>query len=218
MRKSDVSKNTDRLFSLSNHINAVNETKRPVSVSSAKRKKSKKTSDFLFYFVILSAVLIAFLLSTTTESPRTFFGYSYFQILTSSMQSEIPKGSIVITMRVDENDIHVGDDITYITYDNTIITHRVINVIEDYENSGGRGFQTQGVDNNVPDRDIVYANNVIGKVIFFSPKVGTILNTIKENVWLICISMAGILSVCISTNSNGRTTGKRRKIIKRSKS
>lgn len=163
-----------------------------------KVKKKNPVSDAFFYFLILAAVLIAFLVSSGASGPRDFFGYSYFTILTKSMHSVMPKGSIVITKKVDSSEIQKGDDITYFKSDKSTVTHRVIEVFENYEESGMRGFKTKGVDNNTPDREIVYANNVVGKVVFFSPRLGALLKFIRENIWLVGGMVATLLITFIS--------------------
>jgi len=156
-------------------------------------------SNIVFYLIIIGVVLGAFLLSGDESSPRNVFGYSYFTVLSPSMQREIPKGALVITKHIDPEEIRLGDDITFFKDETTTVTHRVIEIYEDYQETGQPGFRTKGIENPGPDNDIVSAPNVIGVVQFIMPGAGAALAYIKSNFWLvsiICVLLL-LLSVCI---------------------
>jgi signal peptidase len=114
---------------------------------------------------------------------RNVFGYSIYTVLTDSMQREIPQGSLIVVRKTEPEDIQVGDDITFFMDRDTTKTHRVTRVFEDYEGSGERGFETQGLENPLPDPGIVYAANVVGRVIFHAAGVGDALAWIG-NRWV----------------------------------
>jgi len=114
-------------------------------------------------------------------------GYSYFTVLTSSMKDEIPKGSFILVRQTDPRKLGVGDNITFMKDAKTSVTHKIINVYENHENSGGRGFQTKGVNNFEPDKDIVYAKNVVGKVALVLPAAGTAILALRENIYIVFI-------------------------------
>lgn len=163
-------------------------------------KKGNALSNIMFYSIVIIAVAIVFIFTSGNTSPRNFFGYSYFTVLTTSMQSEIPKGSIVITKHVDADSINIGDDITFFKDENTIVTHRVVDIYEDFEGTGQRGFKTQGVDNPSPDNDIVSEQkNIIGVVKLTVPKAGAVLAYIKNNILLVAVMfvLMILISVCI---------------------
>lgn len=80
-------------------------------------------------------------------------------VLTSSMEPEIPVGSLVIINPVPYDDINIGDDITFIRDSNlTLVTHRVIKKDDETQQ-----ITTQGIANNSPDKPTSYVN-VVGKV------------------------------------------------------
>ena len=137
-------------------------------------------SSCLFYGLLLSLVAGAFLLSQGDKKP--ILGYSIMNVLTWSMQSEIPQGSLVIIRDVDPGTIQINDDITYMKDTHTHVTHRVIGITEDFGGSGERGFETQGVDNDTPDFDIVPAENVIGVVKAHIPRVGAWLEWLRGHL------------------------------------
>jgi signal peptidase len=110
------------------------------------------------------------------------------------MQDAIPRGSLIVVKRVESHEIEVGDDITYMRDANSTITHRVVQIYEDYKNSGERGFQTQGVNNAAPDPDVVYAPNVVGVVLFHVPTLGAMLAYLGGNLHIVFIFF-GLLMV-----------------------
>jgi len=149
-------------------------------------------SDALFYLAII-AVIFAAATYGAHGAPRPVAGFSIFTVLTQSMQSELPKGSLILVHHVNPQQLKVGDDITYMRDATTSVTHKVINIYEDYAGSGARGFQTKGVDNADPDPDIVYAGNVVGRVIFHVPAAGFAIEYIVSHVYLVFI----IFGLCI---------------------
>ena len=157
----------------------------------AKRAISRITG-VCFYAVLLAAIAAAFFIGGGGGAPRSLMGYSVMMVLTDSMHSEIPRGSIVAIKRVDPAELQVGDDITYIREDNSTVTHRVIGITENYAGSGLRGFQTQGVDNRSPDPDIVYANNIAGKVEWHGAFIGQAAAFLRAN-WIFTVILAGIV-------------------------
>jgi len=155
------------------------------------RRKSRITGA-VFYTVLVVIVIAVIFLTNAGGAPRHVFGISVFDVLTGSMQSEIPQGSLVIDRYVDPDTLKAGDDITYLFSVNETITHRIAAIYENYDNTGQRGFQTKGVDNDAPDKSIVPAVNVVGKVIFHIPVLGRVLQWINGNIRILLISAAVI--------------------------
>ena len=154
----------------------------------------------LFYVVLIFCIIAVYFFSDSDSSPRNFFGYSYFTVLTTSMQSVIPQGSLIVTKNVNPNQIEIGDDITYLVNHNTTFTHRVVDIYENYQDTGMRGFQTQGVNNPVPDEEIVIAPNIVGVVKFHVTGLGSALTYIKYNLWLIILIFVIFLALIIHFN------------------
>lgn len=150
-------------------------------------------SDILFYSAILLVLMSALLSGQKDGEPRMFMGFSYFIVLTPSMQSEIPKGSFILVHQTNSQELKIGDNITFMRDANTSITHKIVDIYENYENSGARGFQTKGVNNAAPDSDIVYEANVVGKVIFHIPGVGAVISSLKANIYIVFI----IFGLCV---------------------
>ena len=161
---------------LENKINTENKVKKE------KKKPKKIIGEIAFYAFLALIIFAAFLLKSNNGGrPTSFAGYSMFTVLTSSMESEIPKGSLVITKNISPEDLNIGDDITYMANSTTTITHRIIGIIEKYQNTGKRAFQTKGVMNERPDKNLVQASNIVGKVVYHSEILGNIAQYLNEN-------------------------------------
>lgn len=163
---------------------------KPVPVIDKRTRRKRGITGMIFYLVLAVIVVMAIhLTSSTGGAPRSVFGYSAASVLTGSMQSVIPQGSLVIVKHVDPNTLHVGDDVSYMYNADTSVTHRIVAIIENYTKDGQRGFQTQGVENPDPDKDIVSAQNIVGKVIWHVPVVGAVTQFIGAHELLIAVSL-----------------------------
>lgn len=162
-----------------------------------KQRNQKKTvrkvwMDAAYYVVLF--ILIGIIVMTTAnrgKGPKVFLGYSAFIVLSSSMEPEIPKGSLVITKQIDGAALRLGDDITYMFDEETSITHRIVRIESNYQNSGQYAFSTKGIANNQADEKMVYEVNVVGKVIYHSMIFGTIAIFIQRN-WPLLLFFMGI--------------------------
>jgi len=151
-------------------------------------------SDILFYFAVFMIMLSVFTSGSENGAPKKVFGYTYFTVLSGSMQKEIPKGSFILVKETDPQDLKVGDNITFMRDRNTSVTHKIMDIFEDHQHSGARGFETMGVNNAAPDEDIVYEANVVGKVVLVLPAVGSLMARLSENILAIFI----IFGLCVA--------------------
>jgi len=165
----------------------------------------KRFTDVLFYVIIAFIIIATLVIGGSNHQGFHLLGHSGFTVLSGSMQREIPEGSLVITRSVDPDTIKIGDDITFVRSDNATITHRVVNIIEDYSGNGNRGFQTQGLENPEPDRETVYAGNVIGLVKLSVPELGYALSYVSDHIGIVFALLGGIL---IATIALGRASVK----------
>jgi len=147
----------------------------------------------LVYSMMALAVLTVFLIHGSGDgAPRDIFGYSAMRVLTGSMQSEIPQNSLIITRRVDPNTLQVGDDITFFQDSGTVVTHRIVAVHYNYEDTGARAFQTMGIENNLPDPNLVIAGNVIGRVVWSNHAIGSVVTFVQDHL-IVSGIMAGMI-------------------------
>jgi len=153
-----------------------------------KAKRKSRITGAVFYLALIILVVTVYVFSSAqTGAPRELFGYSAMTVLTGSMQREIPKDSLVVTKHIDPNTIKLGDDLTYLLTPKITVTHQVVGIYEDYNNTGARGFKMKGLENPLPDAGIVPAQDVVGKVIFHNHIIGAVITLIKQNAIIVII-------------------------------
>ena len=148
------------------------------------RATVRRFMDIALWAAVLCVLIVSIVHIGNPRDGFHLFGYSGFTVHGGSMHSEIPEGSLVLTQKTDTKKIIVGDDITFFNRDNSIVTHRVVDIVENYKDgkeSQDRGFLTQGIANKLPDGDIVYSENVIGVVKSVIPGLGAVLTYFSEN-------------------------------------
>ena len=97
--------------------------------------------------------------------------YKPMMVMTESMEDYILAGDIIIVKEIDPTTLEVGDVITFfdpVGNGTTTVTHRIIDVVND---ETGLWFQTQGDNNNTPDRELVESDAVIGIYEFRIPYI-----------------------------------------------
>ncbi|MBQ6901059.1 MAG: signal peptidase I [Firmicutes bacterium] len=100
------------------------------------------------------------------------FGLQVYTVLSGSMEPEYPVGSMVYVMEADTATLELRDVITFRLSEETVVTHRIIDIIHDENNPQKVSFQTQGDSNNVADGTLVEPDDIIGKVVFKIPYMG----------------------------------------------
>jgi len=158
----------------------------------------KSVSNIFFYAALAAIVLGAAILGSKNSGGTILFGFRYFEVLSRSMQSEIPQGSLVFTQKVPSGEIQVGDVITFLRSDEKYITHTVIAVVSDFDGRGNLGFQTKGTDNPDPDPDIVGAANVAGVVKAHIGGLGFTLRYIADNIKYVFLGFILIILTSIA--------------------
>lgn len=173
--------------------------KEPDKPERTKKHAGKWIGDIAFYlFLIVLVVSAALLKGGDSGAPKSLAGFSMFTVLTGSMQDEIPQGSLVITQQTDPRELKIGDDVTYLSSPTTTVTHRIVGIIENYNNTGQRAFETQGIMNAKPDEQPVPAGNVVGKVIFHSYALGRAFTVLSEH-WLVFLILLVLTVALIKT-------------------
>lgn len=159
------------------------------------KKKKSIFGDLLFYGVLIALIVgVVILTGSGQQGPHSLAGFTIQTVLTSSMESVYPKGSLVISRYTEPDTLEIGDDITFMTNETTTVTHRITGIVEDYADTGQRAFQTQGVMNAQPDSQLVPAVNVVGKVVFHSYAAGKAVDFLG-NYWPLLLFFLVILAV-----------------------
>lgn len=109
---------------------------------------------------------------------------SFYHVLTGSMSPKIPAGGLVIVKKVPEENLKVGDIVTFKSkYE--ILTHRITEI---EMTEAGKSYVTKGDRNQFIDQLSVTNASIQGKVIITLPylgRLGEIIKTPKGTLALI---------------------------------
>ena len=125
-------------------------------------------------------------------------GLQVFTVLSGSMEPAYHTGSLIYVKDIDPAEIKAGQVITFMLNENTVATHRVVEVIPDAEDASVLRFRTKGDANDTVDGSLVHYKNVIGTPIFTIPYLGYIANYIQKPPGLyIAISVGAIILLLV---------------------
>ena len=103
-----------------------------------------------------------------------------YAVLSGSMEPTYKTGSVVYVKKVDYRTLKVGDPITFLLDQNTVATHRIVEILPDEEDAGAVRYRTKGDNNETVDGGLVHCRNVIGMPIFSVPYLGYAANYIQS--------------------------------------
>jgi len=104
-------------------------------------------------------------------------------------------GSLVYVQETETATLEVGDVITFYQEDETVVTHRIIEIVTDAEVPGGVAYRTKGDANEMEDAYLVPPENVIGKAIFGIPYLGYLAQYIQAppGLYIAIVVGAGLI-------------------------
>ena len=124
--------------------------------------------------------------------------FNAYVVMSGSMLPTIQVKDIVVTKKVPEEKLEVGDIITFISPDTRFggisVTHRIIEKYYD-ESIGSYSYRTQGDNNNVADSVLVPNKNILGKVILKVPKLGYLQDILSSKGGLIIVVLIPCLVI-----------------------
>ena len=149
------------------------------------RKKFKYTKAAPMLCNLIGTLLIlgVFVLCLPITAPR-IFGYEIYDVLSGSMEPEIPVGSVIYVEKVDPSEVDVDDVIAF--YDGeSVIAHRVVT------NRTSLGeFVTKGDANDVEDFDPIPYDALIGRVALHLPLLGHAMALYASSVGKVYLLLA----------------------------
>lgn len=128
------------------------------------------TSALVALVVILALLLVGVRL----------FGMQVFTVLSGSMEPTYHVGSLIYVKETDPKTLQPGDVITFMLDENTVATHRIVDVIPGEEDPSVIRFQTKGDANDAVDGSLVHYKNVLGTPVFTIPKLGYLASYIQN--------------------------------------
>lgn len=127
-------------------------------------------------------VLLTVVMTKKGEAPSVL-GYSLFRVMTGSMEPNIPTNSLIVVRNVEVQTLEKGDVISFYSRDPSLMgevnTHRILDI---RELDGRYVFTTKGDANNVEDRYVTYGEDIIGKVVFSSYRLGQAVRLISNPI------------------------------------
>lgn len=143
--------------------------------------------------ILIVNLSIMFQAKTNEDKVPSIFGYKPFLVLSGSMENEIHKGDLIITKIIDPEMVKVDDVIAFRDAENTVTTHRIIEVVE---NNGENYFITKGDNNSSQDKNLVSLDDIEGIYIGRIPGLGSMMNSLAEPTTII-ILLLGITIVFV---------------------
>ena len=138
-------------------------------------KTLKKILNVISTILVAIVVVLALLLVGAR-----FIGLNVYTVLSGSMEPTYHVVSLIYVKDVDTDELKAGDVITYMLDEDTIVTHRIADVIPDETDPSIIRFQTKGDANDSVDGSLVHYKNVIGTPVFSIPKLGYLANYIQK--------------------------------------
>ena len=137
--------------------------------------KFKKIWNVLTTVLVVIVVLAAMLLVGVR-----LIGLNVFTVLSGSMEPTYHTGSVIYVKDIDYRELEAGDVITFMMDEDTIATHRIVEVVPDDEDPTVLRYRTKGDANDVVDGSLVHYKNVVGTPVFSIPYLGYVANYIQN--------------------------------------
>lgn len=148
--------------------------------------KIKKIWNMMTQFLIAVVVILAILLAGVRLG-----GLQVYTVLSGSMEPAYPVGSLLYVKKIDPLAVMPGQPITFLLDENTVATHRVVEIISEndaaYSKDGSEAgnideifYRTKGDANKSPDGEPVSSRNLIGVPVFSIPWLGYFADFIQN--------------------------------------
>lgn len=129
-------------------------------------------------------------------------GCRTYIVLTGSMKPTINPNDLIFVKKISEDNIKVGDIITYKIKENSApVTHRITKILNE---DGKTIYKTKGDNNNSEDLDNIEYSQIQGVYLFKIDKIGSIIATTFTGTGFIILVIILILSYHHSNNKEDR--------------
>lgn len=147
-----------------------------------------KSFLILLFIIVLYNFFLLFFSAKTEKEAKYIFGFRAYVITTDSMKPNLNTGDIVIIKKAENDDLKIGDIITYrLSADTERITHRIVDKTDDI-------YVTKGDNNKLEDKSIVKYENIEGRVTIKIPFIGKIFLNIETLFYAVFLTIT-ILTV-----------------------
>lgn len=143
--------------------------------------------------IVSTILVVAIVLCAVFLMGSRILGYQVYTVISGSMEPEYMVGDLLYVKPVSMEEIHVGDDISFVLNEDLVVaTHRVVRI--DIEK---KHFYTKGLANEIEDGDPVHYNNIIGVVQFNIPLLGYVSDFIQNPPGMYITIAAGAVLIIL---------------------
>lgn len=136
--------------------------------------------------MLIINLCIIYQAKTNEDKVPNILGYKPFIVLSGSMETKIHRGDLIFVKTIDPSELELEDVIAFRDADETITTHRIIEIVE---KDGVTYFITKGDNNNSQDQNLVEFEDVEGIYVGRIPNVGNIMNSLAEPTTIVIIGL-----------------------------
>lgn len=170
------------------------------------KKQRKKWVLPAFCNLIGTLILLAVILSCIPVTVPKLMGYESYNVVSGSMEPEIPVGSIIFVKPVEPVAVSEGDVIAFQSGD-SVVTHRVT------KNQQVEGqFTTKGDANAEEDMNTVPYGALLGRVERHYPMLGALLGLYGSTlgkVYVLCFAACGAMLNILASRMRERRNAER---------
>ena len=139
-------------------------------MNTAKRIWNIVTTVLVAVVVILALLLVG----------ARLLGLQVFAVLSGSMEPTYPTGSLIYVKKTDHLQLRSGDVITFLLDEDTVATHRIVEVIPDETDPEVIRYRTKGDANDQVDGTLVHCQNVVGTPVCAIPLLGYLASYVQS--------------------------------------
>ena len=144
------------------------------------------------YQIFTTVLVCAVILLAVLLAGVRLVGLTPYTVISGSMEPTYHVGSLLYVRDTDPMTLQEGDPVTYRMGDGQIVTHRVVEVVDDPVS--GRCYRTKGDANDTIDGKLLHPANVIGRPVVTVPLLGYVSHFIQNPPGTF-VAMAAVLAL-----------------------
>ncbi len=172
------------------------------------KKKKHKIINIAFYFIVFIMLFYIIINSFFPDQSINYLGFKSYVVISNSMEPDININDLVVVVKVKEENLEVGDIISFYTYlptyqvDNlgntvylkSVVTHYLADIVIDGDDITYKTHRAGVPDNSYDDwNDIngdptdIQFDDIIGRVSFTVPSIGVVLKIFSNPIMVVLI-------------------------------
>jgi len=168
-------------------------------------KIAKKVIEILAVILIYNIILIA--ISSQNVNLINLFGYKSYVIKTNSMEPTINVNDVVINKEIKQEELNVGDVITF-QYKGEVITHRITKIDNEADETQ---YTTKGDNNNIEDTFKITYENIKGKHVLTIPYLGMVVQLLENKLLFLIILLIILIFMFAQLQNQEKKDNRREK-------